>query len=142
MRNTYKKPEPFYMVYAEGGNTPTVKHEDYDTALEEAQRLSDKLRVPCYVLESNEYYVMPRQQEVEIIPPMPVYWFRYEGTQSEPLLKRFLELVNPRVIPERIKPNEIVFNVGYVANSKSDQSRLATCAMMFGTELRIKEEEL
>lgn len=128
------------MVYAEGKETPAVKHEDYDTALKEAQRLSDKLGVPCYVLESGPYYVMPRQKEVEKIQPRPVYWFRYEGTQSEPLLKRFTELVNPRVLPERIRPNEIVFNVGYVAHSKSDQSRLATCAMMFGTELRIKEE--
>ena len=130
----------FFMVYAEGKETPAVKHEDYDTALQEAQRLSDKLRVPCYVLESGPYYVMPRQQEIERIQPKLVYWFRYEGTQSEPLLKRFTELVNPRVLPERIRPNEIVFNVGYVAHSKSDQSRLATCAMMFGTELRIKEE--
>lgn len=130
----------FFMVYAEGKETPAVKHEDYNTALKEAQRLSDKLRVPCYILESGPCYVMPRQQEIEKIPPRPVYWFRYEGTQSEPLLKRFTELVNPRVLPDRIKPNEIVFNVGYVAHSKSDQSRLATCAMMFGTELRIKEE--
>lgn len=129
----------FFMVYAEGKETPAVKHEDYDTALKEAQRLSDKLGVSCYILESEPYYVMPRQKEVEKIPPRPVYWFRYEGTQSEPLLKRFTELVNPRVLPERIRPNEIVFNVGYVANSKSDQSRLATCAMMFGTELRVKE---
>ena len=130
----------FFMVYAEGKETPAVKHEDYDTALKEAQRLSDKLGVSCYILESEPYYVMPRQKEVEKIPPRPVYWFRYEGTQSEPLLKRFTELVNPRVLPDRIRPNEIVFNVGYVAHSKSDQSRLATCAMMFGTELRIKEE--
>lgn len=129
----------FFMVYAEGKETPAVKHEDYDTALKEAQRLSDKLGVSCYILESEPYYVMPRQKEVEKIPPRPVYWFRYEGTQSEPLLKRFTELVNPRVLPDRIRPNEIVFNVGYVAHSKSDQSRLATCAMMFGTELRIKE---
>jgi hypothetical protein len=129
----------FFMVYAEGKETPAVKHEDYDTALKEAQRLSDKLGVSCYILESEPYYVMPRQKEVEKIPPRPVYWFRYEGTQSEPLLKRFTELVNPRVLPDRIRPNEIVFNVGYVAHSKSDQSRLATCAMMFGTELRVKE---
>lgn len=130
----------FFMVYAEGKETPAVKHEDFDTAFKEAQRLSDKLRVPCYVLESEPYHVMPRQQEIEKIQPRPVYWFRYEGTQSEPLLKRFTELVNPRVLPDRIRPNEIVFNVGYVAHSKSVQSRLATCAMMFGIELRIKEE--
>lgn len=131
----------FYMVYAEGGNTPAVKYEDYSQALDEAQRLSDKLRVPCYVLESGEYYFMPREFKIEKIPPRPVYWFRYDGTDlSATLLKRFTELVNPRVVPERVGPNEIVFNVGYVAHSKSDQSRLAICAMMFGTELRIKEE--
>lgn len=131
----------FYMVYAEGGNAPAVKHEDYSEALNEAQRLSDKLRVPCYVLESGDYYVMPREFKIEKIPPIPVYWFRYDGSeQSATLLKTFTELVNPRVLPEKIRPNEIVFNVGYVANSKSDQSRLATCAMMFGTELRVKEE--
>ena len=40
----------FYMVYAEGKNTPAYKHNDYEKAQKEAQRLSEVLGVECYVL--------------------------------------------------------------------------------------------
>lgn len=41
---------PFYMVYAEGKNTPVYKHDSYDSAKSEAERLSESLGVKCYVL--------------------------------------------------------------------------------------------
>lgn len=56
MRNTYKKPKPFFMVYAEGGNTPACKHETLESAEAEADRLSNKLGVSCYVLRADEEY--------------------------------------------------------------------------------------
>lgn len=42
--------KPFYMVYAEGKNTPAFKHFNYDDAKKEARRLSEQLGVTCFVL--------------------------------------------------------------------------------------------
>ena len=42
----------FYMVYVEGGNNPTYKHESHSLALEEAKRLTQRLNKPAYVLEA------------------------------------------------------------------------------------------
>lgn len=44
----------FYMIYVEGGNTPTYKHETYKQALEEAKRLTQRLNKPAYILEARQ----------------------------------------------------------------------------------------
>lgn len=46
------KPKVFYMVYVEGSNTPQKKHEVYEDAFQEMQRLSKKENKICYVLKS------------------------------------------------------------------------------------------
>lgn len=42
------------MLYAENCNTPTFKHESYDSALQEAKRLTVNLKVPVYILEVRQ----------------------------------------------------------------------------------------
>jgi hypothetical protein len=47
----------FYMVYVEGRNTPTVKHETYEQAHDQAIVLSIKERVNTYVLKAKTVLV-------------------------------------------------------------------------------------
>lgn len=44
--------ERFYMVYAEGQNTPAYKHENEEKATKEAARLAEKLGVETTVLQA------------------------------------------------------------------------------------------
>ncbi len=46
------KSTSFFMVYAEGQQTPTYKHTDVNEAEREAKRLSEKLDCKTYVLAS------------------------------------------------------------------------------------------
>jgi hypothetical protein len=50
----------FFMVYAEGQNTPTYKHEDEEKATKEAKRLSEKLGVETIVLKSVASVIVPK----------------------------------------------------------------------------------
>jgi hypothetical protein len=43
--------KPFYMVFVEGGNTPQVKHEEYNDAFLEMVRLSKKENKKSYVVK-------------------------------------------------------------------------------------------
>lgn len=51
------KQNTFYMIFAENCNVPTYKHVSYQNALAEAKRLSEKLNVPCYILEARQKIV-------------------------------------------------------------------------------------
>lgn len=46
--------EVFWMLYAEGHNTPTIKHGRFDEAQAEAERLAEKLNCEVYVLQAVE----------------------------------------------------------------------------------------
>jgi protein-tyrosine phosphatase len=50
MKTDHKK---MWMLYAEGGSSPTVKHEDYLTALMEAKRLMENKQLArVYIMEA------------------------------------------------------------------------------------------
>ena len=41
----------FWMLFAEGGQTPAVRHDNIVEAMREAQRIAEKTERNCYVLE-------------------------------------------------------------------------------------------
>jgi len=41
----------FWMVFSDGGNTPTVRHDNIMEAMREAQRIALKNERNCFVLE-------------------------------------------------------------------------------------------
>jgi hypothetical protein len=41
----------FWMLFVDGGHAPVVKHESYDGAKHEAERLARSNKKPVYVLE-------------------------------------------------------------------------------------------
>lgn len=47
-----EKPEVFYMVYVEGGKSPSVKHTSRRSALKEAFRLTEQTKMPAYILRA------------------------------------------------------------------------------------------
>ena len=47
-----EKPEVFYMVYLDGGDSPTIKHTSRNSADAEARRLTEKTRMSCYTLKA------------------------------------------------------------------------------------------
>ncbi|MDE3021633.1 MAG: hypothetical protein KGI54_07205 [Pseudomonadota bacterium] len=47
-----ENPEIFYMVYMEGGKSPTTKHTSRRAATFEAARLTEKTRMPTYILKA------------------------------------------------------------------------------------------
>lgn len=55
----------FFMVYADGGNAPTVKHPSIDVAEKEAQRLADKLGKKTFILETNSV-VTPDEINIKV----------------------------------------------------------------------------
>jgi len=50
--NEAEKPDVFYMVYAQGGHSPTTKHVSRRSANQEALRITEKTNMPCYVLRA------------------------------------------------------------------------------------------
>ena len=49
-----KEKETFWMCYAEGHESPKFKHCTMESASQEAERLTEKLGVPVYVLQAVE----------------------------------------------------------------------------------------
>ena len=45
-----QQPEKFYMVFMEGGHTPTYKHETLEKAITEAKRLAKTHEKKTYIL--------------------------------------------------------------------------------------------
>ena len=42
----------FFMIYVEGKDSPTFKHESYDSAIYEAERLARKTKKQVYILQA------------------------------------------------------------------------------------------
>ncbi len=57
--------KPFYMVIVEGGNTPQVKHQEYNDAFLEMVRLSKK--------ENKKTFVVKVVSMCELIPNVVQY---------------------------------------------------------------------
>ena len=60
----------FYMVYAEGKNTPAYKHGSYEKAQKEAQRLCEELGVECYVLIAISSHKCVKYEECRFDVPI------------------------------------------------------------------------
>ena len=69
------KQQPFYMIYVEGGNAPTYKHETLESAQYEAKRLADKSDKKVYILcsvcsiERKQYDIVNLMPDAE--PQLP-----------------------------------------------------------------------
>ena len=48
-----KKETGFYMIYLDGGGSPTYRHDTYDRAVIEAQRLASQHDRKCYILKTH-----------------------------------------------------------------------------------------
>lgn len=64
--------KPFFMVYLEGQQTPTFKHEELAEAEKEAKRLTDKFQLKSYVLATIKSFQLPEKFVVEDIRPFGV----------------------------------------------------------------------
>ena len=53
----------FWMLYAEGKSSPTLRHFSYESALNEATRLAQELGTPVYILRAVE---VARLKTVEV----------------------------------------------------------------------------
>lgn len=53
-----KEESIFWMVYCDGGTSPTRKHNNYDEAFKEANRICSKEGKPVYVLRAVGGYKM------------------------------------------------------------------------------------
>ena len=135
------------MVYAEGGNTPAVKHETLESAEMEADRLSNKLGVSCYVLQAAEEYEPTKPIEIETRKPT-IFWFEWRVNQkvahSEALLQKLRDIIDLTFIEE---PDKKYFTDKCVVYAYDDMiwftdnaTPTARQIRMFGTELRIKED--
>ena len=64
-----EKSKPFYMVFAEGQQSPTYRHLTYESAKKEAERLSETLGVKCYVLITiSSHKCLKFQEEAFEVP--------------------------------------------------------------------------
>ena len=70
----YMKGKTFFMVFMEYGHTPTFKHETYESACNEAQRLSRLHKKKTWVLctlksyEIVEFHEKDCRPEIEDLP--------------------------------------------------------------------------
>jgi len=69
------KTKPFFMIYVEGGNSPTYQHESLELAEKEAKRLTKILNTKAYVLASVKSFKLVEIEEEDLIPdeldPLP-----------------------------------------------------------------------
>lgn len=72
IQGTTRREKPFYMVYAEGKNSPIYKHESYESAHKEARRLSEFLGVQCYVLIAISSHKCVKYEEQRFDVPCEV----------------------------------------------------------------------
>lgn len=60
--------KPFFMVFVEGGNSPTFKHQFRENAATEAKRLTQLTSKKTYVLKTVEAYEeAPKVLKIEIM---------------------------------------------------------------------------
>lgn len=131
----YKNCKTFYMVYAEGKNTPKYKHLTFEDAKKEAERLSKELGVRCYVLASQGW---TENVTIKETPPSKVYWFKWiDEEHSQPLLN-FLCKITHTDLPFDIKEGDIVFNIGnQILVKKDHETSVAIVAKMVGYNIEI-----
>lgn len=136
----------FYMVYAEGRNTPAVKHETLESAENEADRLSNKLGVNCFVLEVFKEYEPMKPIEVKKHKPKRPCWFQWKKDETSRNIALLEKLIEEGEVPHLPGfPTSYYNDKDIVYCHNNDIHRIAADAQfgimiqMFGTELRIKE---
>lgn len=135
------------MIYAEGGNTPAVKHETFEAAETEADRLSNKLGVSCYVLQAYREYEPMKPIKVEQHEPCKCYWYKITGDKKkdDALKSKLIDLMPDTLycyqpVKSEYKVGRIVYNYHNSIRIENDVDRtFSQIVKMFGTELRIKE---
>lgn len=138
----------FYMVYAEGKETPAVKHETLEEAQQEAIRLCKKLGVRCYVLGELVEYKAVKPIEVKQHKPCKCYWYKITGDKEkdDALKSKLIDLMPDTLYcyqseESEYKVGRIVYNFHNSIRIENDIDRtFSQIVKMFGTELRIKEE--
>lgn len=60
--------ETFYMVFVEGGNTPTYKHKSQESAETEAKRLARAFKKKAFVLTTVKSFEIIEFTEEECLP--------------------------------------------------------------------------
>lgn len=132
----YKNSKTFYMVYAEGKNTPKYRHLTFEDAKKEAERLSKQLGVRCYVLASQGWTEAVTIKET---PPSKVYWFKWiSEEQSQPLLDFLYKMTNTNLAVDDVAEGDIVFNIGSrILVKKDNDVSVAIVAKMVGYEIEI-----
>ena len=137
----------FFMVYAEGKETPAVKHETLEEAQQEAMRLCKKLGVKCYVLGELVECEAVKPIEVEKHEPKKPCWFEYH---RDMLVRDFNALMQklkeegdvpdlPECEPEDYNEGDVVYCYNNEVYRVGPTMQLAMIIKLFGTELRIKE---
>lgn len=56
----------FYMVFVEGGNNPTYKHETYESAEKEARRLAERTGAEAYILTAFQKIRMVKFEKIDL----------------------------------------------------------------------------
>ena len=60
-RSVYMEQKEFYMVFLEGQQTPTYKHETLESATKEAKRLTEMKGLKSYVLGTITSFKIPEK---------------------------------------------------------------------------------
>ena len=118
----------FFMVYVEGANSPTIKHETYSSAKNEAERLQEKTGKRTYILQLKDT-IFERKKSYDILNSFEkVLIYLYENNQKE-YIKLCLRITNN---PEncKLKLMEINkawnkfdgFDISYKKNDKEHYS--------------------
>jgi hypothetical protein len=138
----------FFMVYAQGKETPAYQHETLQDAQKEAIRLSKKLGVKCYVLGVLVECDVNKPIEVKKHKPKKPCWFEYH---RDMLVRDFNALMQklkeegdvpdlPECEPEEYNEGDVVYCYNNEVYRIGPTMQLAMMIKLFGTELRIKEE--
>lgn len=101
------------MVYASGKSAPTYKHLTKEDAELEAKRLTEKLNVPCYVLEATDKVC--RNIRIEVKEPTKIYYYQVtdDSSRNQAMFDKLREISGVRVPPgievSATKPGDLVY---------------------------------
>lgn len=105
--------------------------------------LGDKYMVTgfgeLYFSDQDEFELAPVQ--IVMVEPWKTYWFIWEEGKTEPLMEKLLELIDAGYKPCGMKDGDIVYNVRNNVRFGRDKDSCAMIAVMFGTQLKIKENQ-